>query len=221
MHDAHRRRMDKFDREDVFMTENAADFPAGSPGAVVTGQIKANTAQILTADAEQTSGFDDKNQALAVKGDDRDVLIDNLESIVLAAKGIGDEIPGIAEKYRMPEARSDQNLIAKANSFYADSEADEAKFIEFGLEEDFRAELKTAREEFETSADAADAALEEHSEATGTLDTLFRETMILSRKREAIVKIKYRNNPGKLAAWTVASHLERPPKKAKKNEPTS
>ena len=221
MNDAHRRRMDKFDREKVFMAENTDDFPAGSPGASVTAQIEANMTQILAADAEQVSGFDDKNQAFSVKGNDRDTLIDELEIIVLAAKGIGNELPGIADKYRLPRPRTDQNLIAKATSFHTDSADDEAKFIEYGLNTDFRASLLSARQEFEASSAQADAALEEHAEATGTLDARFRDTMNLSRKRDAIVRIKYRDNPGKLAAWTVASHLERAPKKKKETEPSA
>jgi hypothetical protein len=35
---------------------------------------------------------------------------------------------------------------------------------------------------------------------------------------DGVVKNKYRNNVGKLAAWTSASHIEKAPKK-KKDEP--
>jgi hypothetical protein len=58
-----------------------------------------------------------------------------------------------------------------------------------------------------------ESAMEGHAEAAGAIDALFRDMMAQSRKRSAIVKIKYRDNPGKLAAWTVASHLESAPKR--------
>ena len=51
------------------------------------------------------------------------------------------------------------------------------------------------------------------------LDALFRDMMALSRKLSAIIKLKFRDNSGKLAAWTVASHLERPPKLKKDPAP--
>jgi hypothetical protein len=53
-----------------------------------------------------------------------------------------------------------------------------------------------------------------HAEATGGLNASFRKAMALSSKRDKRVRMKYRDNPAKLAAWTVASHLERTPKKA-------
>lgn len=43
-----------------------------------------------------------------------------------------------------------------------------------------------------------------------------REGMVIVRTLEAIVKNKYANNPGKLAAWTSASHVE---KAQRKNHP--
>jgi hypothetical protein len=42
--------------------------------------------------------------------------------------------------------------------------------------------------------------------------------MVIVRILDAIVKNKYANDPGKLAAWISASHVEKPPKK--KEPPT-
>ena len=137
--------------------------------------------------------------------------------IVLAAKGIGNELPGIADKYRLPRPRTDQNLIAKATSFHTDSADDEAKFIEYGLNPNFRASLLSARQEFEASSAQADAALEEHAEATGTLDTRFRDTMNLSRKRDAIVRIKYRDGPRQTSRMDGCVCISNARRKRKKN----
>ena len=88
-----------------------------------------------------------------------------------------------------------------------------AKFEAAGLEEADRENLNTFRDNFTTARAEWESASEEHAEAVGTLDALFREMMALSAQRSALVKLKYRNNPGKLAAWTVASHLEAAPKR--------
>ncbi len=39
------------------------------------------------------------------------------------------------------------------------------------------------------------------------------------RSRDKRVRMKFRSNPAKLAAWEIASHLDRAPKRAKE-EPT-
>ncbi|CAN5271083.1 hypothetical protein BH10ACI1_BH10ACI1_19180 [soil metagenome] len=47
MIDAHRRRKDRDDRERVFFTDNAADFPAGSPADNISLIINAKVAEAL------------------------------------------------------------------------------------------------------------------------------------------------------------------------------
>ena len=215
MNAAQRRRMDKLDREAVFMTDNAADFPGGSPGATITTTIDANMATILGNDATLTQSFDDKHQAQDIKGDDRDRLLDKEREIVMGAAAIGDTaVPGITSQFRMPEPRTEQNIIAKATAMFDETAPPlEQKFLDVDLAKLFRDELIAARDAFQTARDNADSAAGQHAEAVGALDELFRVTMELSRQRSAIVKLKYRNNPGKLAAWTVANHLEKAPKK--------
>lgn len=212
---AHRRRNDKIDRERVFITDNAADFPKDSPVDTISKMIDAKVAEAHAHDASLSSAFGDKSQALEIKGDIRDELLDQFRDVVGGAVGIGNaKIPGITAKFKMPNPRNEQNLIAHADSTFADTAPPlEDEFIKVGLDADFRAQIINTKNAFRQAADAADSAAEEHGEAVGALDTLWRETMALSRQRSAMVKLKYKNNPGKLAAWTIASHLEQPPKK--------
>ena len=217
MNDAHRRRMDKFDREKVFMTDNAADFPKDSPAEKVSVIINGKVTDALAQDATLVSSLGDKSQAQSLKGDDRDILLGKLRDVVMGAAAIGNaKVPGITAKFKMPEPRTEQNLIAGADAFFADTALNEADFIEVGLDADFRANIIAAKEDFQQSRDEADSAAEEHGEAVGALDALFREMMNISRQRSAIVKLKYKNNPGKLAGWEIASHLDQPPKKTPK-----
>lgn len=58
----------------------------------------------------------------------------------------------------------------------------------------------------------------EHVAATADISALIRQGMIIVRILEGIVKNKYAANPGKLAAWLSASHVEKAPKK--KDPPT-
>ncbi len=218
---AHNRRMDKFNREAVFMADNAADFPGGSPTAALTTTIAANMTEILARDVALTSSFDDKNQTREIKGDARDHLIEKEEEIVTGAHAIGNTaVPGITAQFRMPESRSEPNLIAKATAMFDETAPPlEEMFIAADLSTKFRDELITARDAFQQAIADVESAVGHHAEAVGALSALFRATMELSRQRSALVELKYRTNPGKLAAWLVASHLEKAPK-SKPKPPT-
>lgn len=213
MNDSQQRKMDKFLREDVFMKDNAADFPADSPGDKTANVFADLITEIQTLAANQISGFDDKRQAFDNVEDARDNLIEDLEQINLAAKAFADEVNGIENKFRMPRKPTNQTLLATARSFAADAVEHQAKFIEYGLPVDFLADLQADIAAFETASASADSAEESHAEATGGLADAFRRGTALSKKLAAIVKIKYRDNAGKLASFVVASHLERAPQR--------
>lgn len=214
---AQRKRMDKLQREDIFMTDNEADFPANSPGGEVTSELRPKMAEALEKDAAITQESGGKRAAQESKDETRDELLNLERDFARAAIGIGTEVPGLAAQFRVPENRTDQNLIATATAFYDASEPHKAKFNRL-LGAECRELLKAARDEFSAARAEWESAVEGKAGAVGALDALFREMMSLSRKRDAIVRLKYRNNPQKLAAWTVASHLERAPKRS--TEPT-
>jgi hypothetical protein len=58
----------------------------------------------------------------------------------------------------------------------------------------------------------------EHVSATAETSSKLRQINVAVRILDGIVKNKYANNPGKLAAWLSASHVEKAPKK--KEPPT-
>lgn len=58
-----------------------------------------------------------------------------------------------------------------------------------------------------------DAAIVEHVAATTDTSAKVREGMVMVHILDGIVKNKYSNDPGKLAAWISASHVEKAPKK--------
>lgn len=215
MTDNQERKDDKFKRENVFMSDNAADFPLNSPGDKIAKQQTTLIAEIQTLAAEQISGYDDKAQAFANLEAARDNVDEDLEQINLAAIALADDIPGIDSKFRLPRKPSDETLLATARSFHADAAPHAEKFVECGLDAVFLADLQADIDAFEQAAAAADSAAAGHAGATSMLADAFKRGMVMSRKLNSIVKIKYRDNAGKLGAWTVASHLERAPKKPK------
>jgi hypothetical protein len=212
--------MDKLQREDVFMTDNERDFPADSPGGEVTSEMRPKMADVLVKDAAVMQESGEKRAAQEGKDAARDEVVDLLRDFSTAGIGIGTEVPGLAAQFRVPHNRNDQNLIAVATAFYDASEPHKAPFEKL-LGGGCRASLITARDAFAEARAAYAGASEGKAGAAGALDALFRELMLNSRKRDAIVRLKYRNDPQKLAAWTVASHLERAPKRQAEPKPAN
>jgi hypothetical protein len=215
MNDSLNRKNDKLNREDVFVVDNDADFSAGSPVALLTEEINVERQKILQLDADQTTGFADKRAAQENYEDARDRLVDMLDKFVLAASIVNDDIPGTAAKFKNSYPRTDQKLIARATSFHAESAGIDEQMKDAGLDAGDRALLLTTRDEFQQQAARHDSAEEHHAEATGGLIASFRKAMALSARRDKRIRMKYRSNPAKLAAWTVASHLDRAPKRKK------
>ena len=218
MRDVERRKLDKFERQDAFMIENAADFPVGSPGNAAAVVNRAIIAEMNSLAAEQVSGSSAAAQAVGNKDEDLDDLWEMMRNMNRAANAFEDEVPGSDLQFRLPRNRSEQNILATARAYYADSEPLQATFVEYGLTAFFRTALQSKITSIEQKNAQADTSVEQRAGATGGLTDAARRGMANSRKLDAVVRIKYANNPQKLAAWTVASHLDKAPK-SKETQP--
>lgn len=213
MNDAQRRKQDKLDREDAFVVDSAADFPAGSSVALLTAEINVERALILQYDAEKVTEKGDRQAAQEMYETRRDEIIDLLDTAELAAEIVEDEIEGTAAQFRNNYPRPDHILIARCTSVFNNSEAIKSEMHEAGFTNSMRTRLLEARDEFQQAAVTHDTSEERHAAATGGLNASFRKAMALSKRRDKRIRMKYRDNAAKLAAWTVASHLDRAPKK--------
>lgn len=206
-------KLDKFEAEEAFMRENIVDFPEGTPGADAHGRHVAIIEELRDLAAQQISEGGEARQAQGSKDDALDEIMAFIKNINRAANSFEDEIPGSDMLFRMPRNRSQQNILATARAFHQDSAPPlEAKFIEYGLAPTFRTDLETAIDAFDAAASDADAGKSGLSAATAGLSEAARRGMRNSEKLDGIVKIKYNSDVQKLAAWTVASHLERAPR---------
>lgn len=212
MENSTRRKLEKFERQEAFMVDNAADFPVGAVGNTAAVVNRAIIAEMRALAAEQVSGGSSAAQAVGNKDEDLDELWQMMKNMNRAANAFEDEIEGSDLKFRLPRNRSEQNLLATARAYYTDSETLVETFIEYGLKPNFRDALGEKITSITEQSSHADASVEQRAGATGGLLDAAQRGMANSRKMDAIVRIKYAENPQKLAAWTVAAHLERAPK---------
>jgi len=212
MRDVERRKLEKFERQEAFMVDNAADFAVGSVGNTAAVVNRAIIAEMNALAAEQVSGGSSAAQAVGNKDEDLDELWQMMKNMNRAANAFEDEIEGGDLKFRLPRNRSEQNVLATARAFYADSESLVETFVEYGLSQRFREALGEKIASITEQGSNADSSIEQRAGATGGLLDAAQRGMANSRKLDAIVRIKYASNAQKLAAWTVAAHLDRAPK---------
>ncbi len=211
MNDSDRRRYEMQVRVVQFGTDNAGDFT----GIATTkfGELATLVGEIEGKSADQQSGFGEAAQQFEVKDTVRENLRDEMSDISRTAKSMEYAIDGISDKFRFQRNMSDANMLAKARAFHTESATYEADFIAYGLPAAFRLDLKNAADAFEASFSNTAAATAEHVAATADTSAKVREGMVIVRVLDGIVKNKYANDPGKLAAWISASHVEKAPKK--------
>lgn len=215
MDDYTRRRLNMLIRVRDFGVENAADFPAGSAGATNFAAVGTAIDDVEASGADQSSGFSSGRQSTAQKAAAREELRDAMEAISVTARALSFDIIGLEDKFRMPRGNNDQNLLNAARMFATDAVEYQAQFIEYGLPATFIADLTADINAFDATVTEQNEALDEQVEATAAIDTAIENGMKAVKRLEAIVTNAYRNKPAQLAAWTSASHVERPPKKSK------
>ena len=216
-----RRKLDKFEREQAFLNDNAADFPADSAGGKAAAKLTGVIDEIHALAGEQIGGESAARQSVAGKSDAYEDMWQMIRNINRAANAFSDEVPNIEDRFRLPRIRSQENIAATARAFKTDAAPLAAKFVEYGLANDFLEQMQADIDAFDAENTGADSGGVQRSAATGGLLDAARRGMDVSRKLDSIVKIKYQSNPQKLAAWRVASHLERDPQTAPPTQPVN
>lgn len=221
MEDSIRRKLDKFERQKAFFTENASDFPDGTPAGDVAAVNAAIVAEMNSLAGEQFSGNSASQQATADKDDLFDDLMLILRNMNRAANAFEDTIPGSDQMFRLSRNRSESNLLAAARSFHTDATPLAEQFVAYGLDIHFLARLQGLITSIETAGQRGDTGTENRAASTAGLMDAAKRGMNNSRRADSIVRIKYAHNPQKLAAWAVASHLERAPKREEDPAPSA
>ena len=204
MNDDNRRRYEMQVRVVQFGTDNSGDFS----GFATTkfGELGTIVGEIESESAAQQSGFGEAAQQYEVKDTARENLRDQMAAISRTSKSMEYEFDGISDKFKFQRNMPDASMLGKARAFHTESAVYEADFINYGLDVNFRKDLNDAANAFEaTFSTTASATAEEASKV--------RQGMIIVRVLDGIVKNRYANDPGKLAAWISASHVEKAPKK--------
>lgn len=213
MNDNDRRRLEMFERVNKFGVDNAADFPNGTIANTLFKSLVTITAQVHADSGGQQSGFSEAAQQYEIKETAREDLRDAMSQITRTARSMEYAFDGIWNKFKWDRSMNDENLLAKARAFVIEATPYQADFVAYGMPATFITDLTALADALEASFTSAAGAVAEHVAATAAAAANVSAGMDIVRQLTGIVKNKYVNNPGLLAAWVSASHVEKPPKK--------
>jgi hypothetical protein len=216
MNDTERRYYERGVRVSQFGIDNAGDFSgkATTEFAKVTTLVNDTESEA----AKQQSGFGEAGQQFEIKDTAREELRDLMSAISRTAKSMEYEFDGISDKFLFRRNLNDADLLAKARAFIIEAAPYATDFKEYGLSGTLIADLTALADAFEATFGTTATATAEHVSATAETASKLRQMNVSVRILDGIVKNKYANNPGKLASWLSASHVEKAPKK--KDPPT-
>lgn len=214
--------LDAFVRVDAFHTTYAAGFPVGSAGDTQFAKIKAAIPQTGTLSGTQSAGSDAAHDAALRKAYDRVLIRKDLSAINHAAHSLAlMGVAGTAGAFKLTDNHGDQALLASARGFVTNATPLTAQFVQVGMPADFLTTLGTHITQLETDNTAKGASGLASAGATGGIEKTVHDASVALHILDAIVRNTYRDNPTALAAWVMASHVERPPKKVKLPAPAT
>ena len=202
----------------AFGAKYAADFPSTGVGgqqfALVTAAVPAEGnlgAQQVAGGEQKKAGVKSKAAAYKQLHDDLLHISDAAHSLVLLGTA------GLDGKFHMPRNHGAQDVLNAARAFKTNAAAFSAAMISLGLDADFLVHLDTHITDYENAIAAKGAGQGTEGGATGGLADASHKAAIALHVLNTIVRNKYKNDPAKLAEWTIASHVEKhtPVKRAK------
>ena len=212
MNDRVRREKERAQRSYLFLDENKNDFTSIPVVAANVAILQTEIQKLDDLGEDKVSATSGSKDVTINRGDLRDALRDAMQDVSDMWKPMAKNFENAHNKFRMPYG-SDQLLIDTAGSFIEEAAPLEAAFIARGMPANFIADLTAKRAAFAASIDESDDARLERVGVNAQFTEPVRKCRAAIEDVDPIVKMTYRTNPGKLAEWLSATHVERSPKK--------
>jgi len=196
------------------MAQCINDFAEGGAARQYYAELQTDITDFEQKAAAHGSGLSEARQGTKTRGQTRDVLEQLLNMIRAVAK-----VLGIEDKFPRSAKDNDDELLQTADIYAAHALPHKAQFIAHELSPDFLEDLAAAKAAFQAGISEQTNAVGDHISAREELDPSRDNLVAKVRNLGAVYKVRYANNPGKLAEWTAASHVQRPARKTKATEP--
>lgn len=216
MDDLERNVTDMILRVDNFGTENAVRIRVNPLAVGKFDLVQTFITQILNTGEERSSASQMKFSQTAKRQIARDEVKKEVLEIAKTGRDIQRNNPDFNNVFHIQENnRNDATLLETARQFHTDASVAEVKelFLAYAMPDDFLEDLAAAIAAFEAAVSKQDTANRDRIDANASIDDLTVQVLAAVRTLKIIVPKLFRDEPGKLADWGSASHVEKAPTK--------
>jgi len=198
-----------------FFAQCINDFSEGGAARELFTGLKADINAVEQQAAAHGTGVSQARQGTQTRREARITILADLNAICSAAR-----VMGVENQFPRPPQNNDEQLLQLADVYASNALPLKVQFIAHELPAEFLEELAADKVEFQEAIAGQTNAVGDHISAREELDDAFDRAVQKVRKLNGLVEVRYANDPGKLAEWAAASHIERAPRKARAATPT-
>jgi len=202
-----------------FGLTHASRFPADSSGTELLATVDEAITNMEEHSARQAQHKRAARQHTRQKLAARRALSELMEAITRTALSMSRSTPGVQDKFRLPEDEREQSLLAIARSFATEAESLKDSFIKHGMaptfHDDLKARIRAVEQLIDGRAQQSAAFVAATVGVAETTETGRRAV----RHLDPVVRNIFASDPATLAEWESASHVERPPRRARQEVP--
>lgn len=220
MDDLERRTTEMLLRVNNFGTENAAAVGVFAKAVAAFAQIQTGISELEAKGVLRSSAGETKLSLTSRRKMMRNELYNDMTLIASNARQIARDNADFVNKFRVPKMdKSDLAWIEAARQFAQDLPAVKEMFLELAMNDDFIEDLIADTDDFEEAIGGQDTSNRQRIGANVDIDDILGTMLKAVRTLKIMMPNIFHGNPGKLAEWAAASHIEKAPKGTPRNPP--
>ncbi len=214
MNDREISQQERFERVVTFAQSHAGDFPTGKPAGANVEIVRDVVAQLAVLGGAQLESDGQTRAATGRKNALLEAVRADLVGLARVARELHDEHPALQNEFKLPPNTRDEELLnaARAQLNLLNNPNNGAQlvelFIDYGMPDDFVADLQNDIEAADVAASAQDEHGGDRREDTLAIDAQIERGIRAVGKLDAYCCNKYRDNAVMMGAWKSAAHLE-------------
>lgn len=191
------------------------DIPPDSDGAEAAAGLREQYAIIVEQSSVKSGLSGTAQEGTAQRAVARQNIKDYMTRLGRSAGSLTRKKPGFNQNFPMPYGKNDIELLDDARAVAVKAMEHKADFGRRGFSPEYLQSINGFIEEFDASQDATNAAGTLRGAAVGGKNAAYEAADDFFDTLEDFMRNFYRNRPDKLAAWKIASHIERSAPKTK------
>lgn len=215
MNDRTRRVLEMLNRVDQYGQTRTSVYPQTSRAGELFATVRTAITRIENRLLVQTASAQSAKQQTNTKADIHKQLIEMMEAISLTARVMARSVPGVEDKFRMPQKMTAQTVLVAARVFAQNAPAFKDEFIRREMPATFIEDLNLLLANYSTALNEHDKQRGARVAATEGTEVDTEEGLAAVRELDAIIRNKVRDDRAELAEWQSACHLERRARRAK------